>query len=362
MKIGIVGYFSDENLSNGQQIRTQTICNALKISEGDVNVKIYNYSHSKKKPLKSVIKFLKFCWDVDVVLLILAHNAVRFFVPMSVTLRKFFGIKVFYNVIGGWLPELLVKHKVLLYYVRKLDGVFVQTATLQKQLHELRINKVTIFPNFKYIRIFKPSEINLHAEKPYKLCFMSRIAEEKGVSEMIVAIEEINAEQVKYHLDIYGSVDESYKLEFESLIQSAPDYIRYMGVSDYKKTSEIFKNYFLHIFPTKSKTEGFPGSILDSFCAGVPVLAAKWNSFSDVIEEGFNGIGFQFGDYDDFKNTLEILYTNPQVVYDMKLNCLDTANKYRPDVVIKLMTDVIKRENTNESEQKRPKNRKRVQA
>jgi glycosyltransferase involved in cell wall biosynthesis len=349
MIIGIVGYFSDENLTNGQQIRTQTICNALRMSEGDTKVKIYNYSHSKKKPLRSFIEYLKFCRDVDVVLLILAHNAVRVLVPMSVIIRKFFGIKVYYNVIGGWLPELLVKHKVLLYYVRQLDGVFVQTATLQKQLQDLRINNVTIFPNFKYIRIFKPSEINLCTKKPYKLCFMSRIAEKKGVSEMIVAIEKINSEQVKYHLDIYGSVDESYKVEFERLIQAAPDYIRYMGIADYKKTSEIFKNYFLHIFPTKSKTEGFPGSILDSFCAGVPVLAAKWNSFSDVIEEGFNGIGFQFGDYDDFKNTLEMLYTNPQVVYNMKLNCLNTANKYKPDVVIKLMTDVFKRKNVNGS-------------
>ena len=47
----------------------------------------------------------------------------------------------------------------------------------------------------------------------------------------------------------------------------------------------------MQIFPTRFTTEGIPGSIIDSYYAGVPVLASKWNSFDDVIEDGKTGVG-----------------------------------------------------------------------
>lgn len=54
------------------------------------------------------------------------------------------------------------------------------------------------------------------------------------------------------------------------------------------KAVEIISKYHYQIFPTRYKTEGIPGSIIDSFFSGTPVIASKWDSVNDVLEDGYN--------------------------------------------------------------------------
>ena len=44
-----------------------------------------------------------------------------------------------------------------------------------------------------------------------------------------------------------------------------------------------------------------PGTVIDAYAAGVPVISAKWESFADLIRDGETGIGYPFGD----ENALE---------------------------------------------------------
>jgi glycosyltransferase involved in cell wall biosynthesis len=199
------------------------------------------------------------------------ENAIKILIPIAVILKYIFKTKIYYNVIGGWLPDFLKKNKYMQSCLKKLDGIFVQTTTLKNELAGFNINKVYIFPNFKNIKIFKEDELLSNNDLPLRICFMSRITEQKGVEEMIRVIKHINRNKVKYILDIYGPVSDEYKQRFAELEKDFPSYIRFKGVVEPLKTSDMLKNYFLQLFPTKYRTEGFPGSILDSFCAGVPV-------------------------------------------------------------------------------------------
>jgi len=91
------------------------------------------------------------------------------------------------------------------------------------------------------------------------------------------------------------------------------------------------------LFPTKFATEGFPGTILDGFCAGVPVLSARWNSCTDIVEEGVNGITFGFCDFEDMYEKLLYIKENPDIVNSMKNNCIESAKSYSPEVVTSKM-------------------------
>ena len=75
----------------------------------------------------------------------------------------------------------------------------------------------------------------------------------------------------------------------------------------------MLKNYFLLAFPTKFYTEGIPGTILDAYAAGVPVIASKWESFFDVIEEGKTGIGYEFDNQKELEKILAVSYTHLDV-------------------------------------------------
>ena len=76
--------------------------------------------------------------------------------------------------------------------------------------------------------------------------------ERKGIRETVDVIKRINEEAGRsiFELDIYGMVDNSYKDEFEAMKKEFPSYIRYMGMADSSKTTEVLKNYFLLLFPT----------------------------------------------------------------------------------------------------------------
>jgi glycosyltransferase involved in cell wall biosynthesis len=131
-------------------------------------------------------------------------------------------------------------------------------------------------------------------------------------------------------LDIYGQVDSEQTEWFEKLCNSFPDEIQYCGLVPYDKSVDVIKEYFALLFPTKFYTEGIPGTVIDAYAAGVPVIASRWESFEDSIEQGITGIGYTFGKKEELKIILMKLIEEPNVIYDMKRNCLAKAIQYLP--------------------------------
>jgi glycosyltransferase involved in cell wall biosynthesis len=341
-KIGVCGYFGNGNsLNDGQSIRTLSVTREIEKELGQGNVRRISYHNLKRRPVQFLLNLLLLLIKSENIVLFPAHNAIKLLIPMTITFKNLFNTKVYYNVIGGWLPTYLSKHRWLLPFIKQLDGLFVQTSNLKDKLTELGVENVHVFPNFKDIKIYHESELPNNLAYPLRLCFFSRVTEKKGVAEMVEVIKEINKSNIKYTLDIYGQVSNDYQKSFKEIQTNLPSYINYKGVIDGWKASEVIKDYNMQLFPTKYWTEGFPGSILDSFCAGVPVLASRWESYKDVIEEGANGITFEFNNFDMMKEKLEDIYNKPESIIDMKVKCLEKAHSLKPEVVIKIMTDVI---------------------
>ena len=144
-----------------------------------------------------------------------------------------------------------------------------------------------------------------------------------------------------YKLDIYGQVDDRQVEWFEKLKKSFPDYISYKGIVQSDKSVEVLKNYFLLVFPTRFFTEGIPGTILDAYAAGVPVLSSKWESFFDVVDDGYTGIGYKFGDVKALTKTLEQISYVPETIIEKKHNCLKKAEEYLPHAVLNMLLDKL---------------------
>ena len=135
-------------------------------------------------------------------------------------------------------------------------------------------------------------------------------------------------------LDIYGQVEQGQTEWFENLKKDFPEYINYYGLVDADKSVEVLQDYLVLLFPTRFYTEGIPGTIIDAYSAGVPVISAKWESFSDVVDDDITGLGYEFGNADELNNLLLQIANNPDIILDMKSNCIEKAKLYTPEKVL----------------------------
>lgn len=103
------------------------------------------------------------------------------------------------------------------------------------------------------------------------------------------------------------------------------------------KSVEVLKIISFQHFQLCFYTEGIPGTILDAYAAGVPVLASKWESFNDVVDDGSTGIGYEFADYKDLKQKIEHIYENPNEIINLKKPCINKAEVIYPHVAIKVL-------------------------
>ena len=197
-------------------------------------------------------------------------------------------------------------------------------------------------------KIFRQQLISARREKfagcTLKVCFFARVIREKGLDDIVNALLELNQEYKKtaFILDIYGPIQTGEEAWFDSLQGRFDHNIKYKGYVEPEEGISVLRNYYALVFPTRYKTEGIPGTILDSFYAGMPVITSKWDNCADVFEEGVTGVGYEIGDYKALKQCLKKAYENPESLSSLKGNCLKKANDYSPHKIIKIMTDRIK--------------------
>lgn len=342
-KFGICGAFEFERKgTGGQSVKTTEFYNALCERIDKSQIKILQSAGYKKNPFKFVYQFIKMMCESENVIIFPAINGIRIFAPLCAFLKKPCNTKTFYNVIGGWLPKLISEHRNLLKPLQSFDSIFVETNTMKKGLVDRGILNSYVLLNFKNINKIEEEEIR-QVSIPVKMCYFSRVAKEKGVEDAIAVTQRINSESVRCTLDIYGQIVSGYEQDFKRLQDQFPEEIRYCGVADPRITTKVLKNYDIQLFPTHFRTEGIPGSIVDSYFSGLPVVASKWDSFSDVVDEDKTGIGFDFDDQNDFYNRLNVLITDPNKIMNMKHNCYDKATEYTPEQVMDRFFEIVER-------------------
>lgn len=341
-KILICGHFGrNENFLDGQTIKTKNIYLALlgKYGEKEIN-KIDTYQW-KKHPISFLKKCIDGIKDSKNIIILPAQNGVRVFIPLFLLINKLYKRKIFYIVIGGWLPEFLETRKGLLKKVKKLDKVFVETNNMKKKLEKLDVKNVEILVNFKNITPLKEEELNLDYSKPYKVCTFSRVMKEKGIEDAIQVVKNINEDvnEIIYKLDIYGAIDKNYKNRFEEIMKEVPNYIQYKGCIDSNKSVDMLKGYYLLLFPTYYSGEGMAGTLIDAQMAGVPVVASDWRYNNEIIVDKINGYLYETHNLEEFEKVLKKI--NSSDIKDIKKNCLKYAKKFDSNVAIETLTNEL---------------------
>lgn len=340
-KISVLGHFGEgETLLNGQTVKTKIITNELERQFTKEQVLKIDTHGGAKTLLKAPFQVLKALMKSENVIIFPAQNGLRVYAPLLAVFRKFFrNKKLHYAVIGGWLAHFLSGRKGLAKALKSFDGIYAETNTMKTALEKQGFSNVHVMPNCKNLTVISEEDLVYSDSAPLKLCTFSRVMREKGIEDAVNAVISVNKESGSqvFSLDIYGQVDSEQTEWFDELKKSLPEYIRYCGCVDSDKSVEVLKDYFALLFPTRFYTEGIPGTIIDAYAAGVPVISAKWESFSDIVCDGQTGIGYDFGDENRLKETLSKIAENHGIISGMKTNCISKAESYMPSKAVQIM-------------------------
>lgn len=109
-----------------------------------------------------------------------------------------------------------------------------------------------------------------------KFVFMAHVRREKGMDELLEAFRMLGPD---YSIDIYGT-----------LMGYTPSQLdgHYKGVAEAADVPRILSQYQVLVLP--SWREGYPGTIIEAFGAGLPVVASSVGGMVEMVEEGVNGV------------------------------------------------------------------------
>lgn len=328
-KILLLGNFGYRtNKLDGQTIKTRSVYNLLSQNSSD-KVLFYDTSYLSI----SVFEYVKLLYMILCackIIIMPARKAFGTLFPIVYVISKLFNKKIVYIAIGGWQMEYiegtreLSPHPRILKMLKNVSACLLETKYTYRILkNKYCLDNVDILPNFRRID-YKPS-ISRNTGS-LRMVFMARINRCKGY-DVIFDFDSINY-NLDYNIDFYGPINDDDKDDF--LLKIARSHkICYKGVLEPNLIYNILPNYDLMLFPTQYYTEGFPGTILDSYICGLPVIATAWKHAFEFIKDGITGFVIPFENPQSKFNQIIIrLMNDRELLRTMKDNAYREADNY----------------------------------
>lgn len=258
-----------------------------------------------------------------------------------------FGIPVILHLRGGLfsknLQTPLFFRFLLKYSFLKAEGIIFlgeNEKEFYKKKYNIPENKISVLPNCAKV----PCEHSIK-ENPttsLNILFMGRLDKNKGLIEIINALQELNS--IKYIFNYAGDgPDKDWFIETSKKVLGSK--VQYHGViGDTKKADLLAKS---HIFLLPSYFEGLPNALLEAMSYGVVPIVTPVGSIPEVITNDYNGLLVEVGNSSEISKSISKLITNDYILENLRINSIATIrrqysiDKYLTDMNI-IYQDVLK--------------------
>ena len=250
---------------------------------------------------------------------------------------------IIYWVIGGSMPQRIKDGTYNRKIYKNVKWFLVEGKGMKATLEECGFTgKVIHVTNCKNIHYIPPMQA--HNSDMTKFVFMSRIIPEKGCNLIFEAAGNLSQKYSgRFSIDFYGPIDDSYKDEFISNIQSTVNtsYKGFLHLSKHEGFDSL-ASYDAMLFPTFWHGEGFPGIMIDAFVCNLPIIASDWNMNAEIIQDGRNGLLCKPQSVDSLAAAMERIITDKALAYSMSENChtqsmaFDIHNVVSPDLLTRI--------------------------
>lgn len=322
---------------DGERIKCTLIYDSLRkfVDLDVINLSVHKFINTLKIFFKALCQKKKYEY---VVISKDAHGAN--IIQKLLKIGRYPSSKIVYFEIGPFLYDRILNGSIHKETFINDRLIVVETDSMKEELQSLGFKRISVFPNFKPIyRI--PFNEQKYPKEVLRLVYLSRIEEPKGIYDLINCLSALNIEKTKFVLDVYGrpqNADEEKKI---SSLSSNCDFVNFLGMLEvgsedsYKKLSQ----YDLHVFPTKYR-EGFPGSIIDFFIAGVPTLSSSFARAHEILTEK-DSIVYKQGDNDALQEKLIFIYNNQNKLNELRKSSFSRREQYSVESFEKYLKQLI---------------------
>ncbi|CCZ81908.1 glycosyltransferase [Odoribacter laneus CAG:561] len=339
-RILVLGYFGYRtNQLDGQTVKTRNVYQLLVGNNEKVDFYDTQEFHYKKFSIFKM--FAKVCC-CSILIYLPAHNNLRYVFPWLFILSKLFRVKICYFVVGGWLREFLSNKPLHRWMLKRIDGIFSETCQMKSELEQqYGMFNMGVFPNFRFFD-FSPKQ--QHDEGKLHLVFMARVNKMKGLDMIFCLGDYLRAVDLDSKIDIsfYGPVNDSDKEYFWKNLNKY-SFMRYYGELQPELMYQTLQNYDAMLLPTHYFTEGLPGSIVDAYISGIPVIVTRWKHATEFVDDGETGfiVPFENGQ-EELNQKVKILFDFPEILNAMKIKAKNRSYDFSAQHAKILMRNITK--------------------
>lgn len=218
---------------------------------------------------------------VDIVSLHATMRATYLLGPMTWFLCKAFRKRCVFRKFGGVFDQRFeelspLQKRILAKTVLDMDMLLFQTKRMVAYFSKVAPGRVEWFPTNRPVGSdFDGCEVGTCREAR-RFVFVGHVKPRKGVREIIEASRQIERDVV---VDVYGPLMDGLTAD-EFSGQKAV----YRGVVPPEQVIDTLRQYDVLLLPTYHVGEGYPGVIMESYCAGLPVITTNWNAIPEIVD------------------------------------------------------------------------------
>lgn len=170
---------------------------------------------------------------------------------------------------------------------RKSDYIICQSEFWKEYFIENKVSKekLVVIENWYPKNQIEKSTLltfqeSLIKEEEFKMVFVARIEEGKGIDDLISVAELLKQDKLLFSIDIFGEGNYKDSLQKKIIKTGLDKNITLKGWLGGKNKLETINQYHLAIFP--SRFEGYPNTLLDYIFSKIPILATDTGSIKAV--------------------------------------------------------------------------------
>jgi glycosyltransferase involved in cell wall biosynthesis len=210
------------------------------------------------------------------------------------------------------------------------QGIFMQNFFLSnpEKRHDADI---VIVPNWIDLNPFKGYERSNYAISDFselKILFLGAVVKEKGIFDIIEALFELRASNLKISMIFAGDGEDLIEAKNRCAILFSGSKIStsFLGWVDGKEKMQLLN--YCNIFLLPSYFEGLPNSILEAMAVRLPVIATRVGEIPSVIDHLKNGILIDTGSISGIVDGILFLYNNPKAAKLLTENGMHTIKEH----------------------------------
>lgn len=189
---------------------------------------------------------------------------------------------------------------------------------------------VTYVPNGVDLGRFQPGS-PVPDSGPLRVICVARLIERKGQHHLIEAIKRLADEGVDVMLDLVGTGDAQPANEALARRLGVAERVHFVGYVPRERIADSFAG--AHVFALPSYNEGMAIAALEAMASGLPVVLTRTGGTEELVEEGVNGLTFDWADVGTLAAHLQRLANDRALVRQMGKASRERALQFSWDAI-----------------------------